>query len=50
MPKKLFALEAKNPNNLKVMTLDLADEDSINQAADDFDGKQLDVLINCGGE
>ncbi|KAH8836784.1 hypothetical protein MCOR02_002189 [Pyricularia oryzae] len=45
---ELFALEAKNPNNLKVMTLDLADEDSINQAAEDFDGKQLDVLINCG--
>lgn len=45
---ELLELEAKNSLSLKTLTLDLADEQSIERAADAFDAKKLDILINCG--
>lgn len=48
--EKLLELEAKNSLSLKTLTLDLADEQSIERAADAFDAKKLDILINCGGK
>ncbi|KLU88210.1 short chain dehydrogenase [Magnaporthiopsis poae ATCC 64411] len=45
---ELLELEAKNSLHLKTLTLDLADEQSIERAADAFDAEKLDILINCG--
>ncbi|CAH1259163.1 Hypp2183 [Branchiostoma lanceolatum] len=48
----LRALQAKNPSNLHIIPLDVIDESSIKQAANEVkqhNGGGVDLLINCAG-